>query len=157
MLVPHPPFVFDEDGNFVNLEDERKNSRKTNYINQLQYTNKKIMELIDTILTESKTKPIIIIQSDEGPYPKGYGYKVENPERFKISDMRHKFAILNAFYLPDTDKSLLYPSITPVNTFRLVFNLYFGTDYDLLPDKHYMTNYLYPYRFIDVTDKIKEN
>lgn len=34
----------------------------------------------------------------------------------------------------EVDKSILYPSITPVNSFRLIFNLYFNTQYELLPD-----------------------
>ena len=32
---------------------------------------------------------------------------------------------------------LLYPSITPVNTFRLVFNCYFGASYPLQEDITY--------------------
>ncbi|MFN8461121.1 MAG: hypothetical protein U0X93_05055 [Anaerolineales bacterium] len=31
----------------------------------------------------------------------------------------------------------MYPTITPVNSFRVVFNNYFGTDYPLLDDIAY--------------------
>jgi hypothetical protein len=34
-------------------------------------------------------------------------------------------AILNAFYLPDGDTSRLDPTMTPVNTFRLIFDDFF--------------------------------
>ena len=48
-----------------------------------------------------------------------------------------RFNILNAYYLPDIDIGILYPHITPVNSFRVVFNQYFGTDFELLKDKNY--------------------
>jgi hypothetical protein len=37
------------------------------YIGQLQYTNKLLKETIDTILAQSQTSLIIIIQADHGP------------------------------------------------------------------------------------------
>lgn len=43
----------------------------------------------------------------------------------------------------------------PVNTFRLIFNFYFGTDYELLDDRCYFSSYDYPYKFTDVTDEVK--
>lgn len=48
-------------------------------------------------------------------------------------------------------KSFLFASITPVNTFRLIFNLYFGARFELLNDRSYYSTYDNPYRFIDVT------
>jgi hypothetical protein len=50
---------------------------------------------------------------------------------------------------------MLYESITPVNTFRLVFNLYFGGSYDLLGDKNYFYNPLLSPAVIDVTSAIR--
>jgi len=52
------------------------------------------------------------------------------------------------------DKNVLYPPITPVNSFRLVFNLYFDTDFELLHDKSYASYSGHPYKFFDVTDKV---
>ena len=43
--------------------------------------------------------------------------------------------IFNAYYLPEGGNENLYETITPVNTFRVVFNTYFGGRYELLPDK----------------------
>ena len=40
--------------------------------------------------------------------------------------------ILNAMYLPGMDYEQLSESISPVNTFRLIFNHYFDADYTLL-------------------------
>jgi hypothetical protein len=51
------------------------------------------------------------------------------------SDM---FKVLNAYYMPGYTGQL-YPSISPVNSFRIVFNAYFGTDLPLLKDTSYFS------------------
>jgi hypothetical protein len=59
-------------------------------------------------------------------------------------------AILNAYYLPYGGSELLYDSISPVNTFRLIFNYYFDGDYELLEDKAYYSpiDDIYNFQFI---------
>jgi hypothetical protein len=54
--------------------------------------------------------------------------------------------ILNAYYFPEA-KPNLYPSITPVNSFRLLFDTYFGADYKLLDDVSYYSDYPLAYDF----------
>jgi len=60
--------------------------------------------------------------------------------------------------LPEVDNDALYSAITPVNSFQLVFDTYFGTDLGLLPNRCYAYDHGYPdqsvYKFIDVTDKV---
>lgn len=70
---------------------------------------------------------------------------------------KEKFSILNAVYLPGmtAQQAGFYPTITPVNEFRALFNAYFGLDLALLPDR----NYIWPnqsdiYTYIDVSDKL---
>jgi hypothetical protein len=155
LLIPHSPYVFDEDGNYVTLEEEKSNTIQKNYIRQLKFLNKRLKEIVENIITNSYPKPIIIIQSDEGHYPSGYSYKERSLSKYSDDKLRHKFGIFNAFYFPDANTEQLYPAITPVNSFRLLFNLYFGQDYELLEDKHYNTNYYKYYRFLDVTKKLK--
>lgn len=58
--------------------------------------------------------------------------------------------ILNAYYLPEGEG--LYPSISPVNSFRLVFNTYFQADYSLLDDRSYFSSYNTPYDFQEITN-----
>ena len=54
--------------------------------------------------------------------------------------MQVAFPILNAYLLPGVDaKQVLYPSISPVNSFRQLLNTYFGTQLDLVPDESYYT------------------
>jgi hypothetical protein len=60
---------------------------------------------------------------------------------------------LNAIHLP-TGETGLYPGITPVNTFRVVFNQVFGAELPLLEDRVLFSQYSRPYDFQDVTDSI---
>jgi hypothetical protein len=54
--------------------------------------------------------------------------------------------ILNALYLPEV---VLHQADTtsPVNTFRLIFNQYFGAELDILDDVSYISSYSAPYDF----------
>jgi len=164
-LVPHPPFVFDADGNCLSLKTVTNRSRVENYTDQVRFANKRILEAVRTILATSKTDPIIILQADEGPWPLPYA----GDERFLGTDtssvdwtrasraeLREKMRILNALYLPGPDGAPLYPNMTPVNTFRIVFNRYFGTDLPLLPDENYVfVNNRHLYKFQSVTSQVQ--
>ena len=155
ILIPHEPFVFDE--NCGEITPTNKLSIPS-YLVQLSCANQKVMKLVETILTSSKNPPVIVIQADEGPYnmtypmPKG---------RFNFKDasdgtLKERFFILNALYLPGVGTSDLYSSMTPVNTFRFIFNKYFGADLDLLPDKNYIyENENHFYKYIEVTDRLR--
>ena len=162
-MMPHPPFVFDADGNpltpakaiegrdgshyFVIYPD--RDAYRKSYIAQLQYANQMTLAMVDKIIDNSPTPPIIIIQGDHGP---GSGTDWENPAN---TDMHERLSILNAYYVPDDIKARLYPAITPVNSFRLVFSGLFGADMPLLPDKSYFATWSHPYDFIDETDNLK--
>lgn len=157
MIIPHGPYVFDRNGNFLTEGEVNKRSRRKNYLEQLIFVNKKVKMLIDKLLSSSKPLPIIILQSDEGPWPERYRLddKSFDWKQATNAEFREKFRILNAYYLPDVNKDVLYPSITPVNSFRLIFNLYFNTDFELLPDESYASeDYTHPYKFFNVTDKV---
>jgi hypothetical protein len=156
ILIPHEPYVFGKNCEFVTAQESQKRSKKANYLNQLSCTNKKLKWLVNQLVTKSKRPPIIILQADEGPHPiknrlRGMG----TWKKASRDTLKEKLGILNALYLPDIDEDLLYPSMTPVNTFRLIFNNYFGADYKLLPNRSYVFEDLnHIYKFIDVTDKV---
>lgn len=157
MLIPHHPYVFDREGNFQTLNQANIKSEADNYIDQLIASNNMLMELIDELLLSSEVPPIIILQADEGPYPGGQG-RWEGDygwEEASAAELREKMGILNAYYLPSVDEDVLYSSITPVNSFRLVFNLYFGTGLELLPDNSYSRYHDNHDKFFDITDKLE--
>lgn len=164
IISPHPPFVFGENGEKVGprgagfgkgfADDEvifpDKNEYRKNYLKQLIFINKKVTAVIQQLLSESRTPPIIILQSDHGPA------SMLNWNRPPgCSALKERFANLNAIYMPGADQEILYDSITPVNTFRVIFNQYFGTDYELLDEKNYYSTWKKPYIFKDVTEELK--
>lgn len=141
LISPHPPFVFDPQGNPTYPPDFWNEQRmypadlyQKGYVNQLPYLNKNIIAAVDTILTESETPPIIIIQSDHGPWLQPKDKRMRN---------------FTAIYFPGHN-DVLYPTITPVNIFRLVFNTYFGGKYDILEDVSYFSPVPNLYDFAEI-------
>jgi hypothetical protein len=127
ILSPHRPFIFLPDGS-IN-EDDRfysndgngidENYSRQGYAYQVQYINNQLIPILTRIIEKSKVPPIIIIQGDHG------------------SSQADRYPILNAYYLPDDLAEQLYPDISPVNSFRLVFNDFFERSYPLLDDVSY--------------------
>lgn len=159
ILSPHPPFIFDREGNFV-LPDRPYSTWDASlfpgtteeyikgYTDQMVFINSEMRRVVQSILEKSANPPIIIIMGDHGP---GAYY-----DTLKLSEtcLAERFSILNAYYFPDGNYELLHPSITPVNSFRVVLRQYFGADIELLEDKNYFAGWLSPYRFTDVSDTI---
>lgn len=114
------------------------------------FINQKVAQAIEEILDLSSGKAVIILQGDHGPGSMFDHNSLEN------SNLSERASILNAYYLPGISQRYLYPEITPVNTFRLVFNAYFGTEYPLLPDHTYYSPASAPYLFTDITDRLDE-
>ena len=150
IIFPHPPYIFGPNGEKVtpgNLYNSEKWDEKLAYLDQLKFANKKSSEVIDNLLENKEYQPIIILQSDHGL---GFiDWKNPNNEMLK-----QRFSILNAYYLPDDGKDQLYERITPVNSFRLIFNVYFNGNYTILDDKMYWSNGKKPYDMHDVTDDV---
>jgi hypothetical protein len=165
ILAPHPPFVFDANGEPVRNWRPYTVSDGSHWVggigtrpeyiagyrDQLIYINALLMKTIDEILTQSETPPVIIIQGDHGP---GAYFEWQS---FKQTNLNERMTILNAIYFPGGDQDWLYPSITPVNTFPIVFNRYLGQDFKLLEDRAYFSKWGQPFEFVEVTDLIQQS
>jgi len=114
----------------------------------LSYINTRFESIVDEILERSETPPIIILQGDHGPG------SMLNWESAANSNMQERFPILNAYYVPEETKKLLYPDITPVNSFRIIFNSLFDGQFEILDDKSYFAIWKKPYKFVDVSEEI---
>ncbi len=158
ILCPHPPFLFNRngatrmrgtllaDGTSGGAEADRDFYR-IGYKQQVEFVNTKVIEFVDRILAHSKRPPIIILQGDHGPGSR-LVFGRESGSTTTV-DLRERMSILNAYYLPAGGEQALYPTITPVNTFRTVFNYYFGAKYPSLPDQSFFSAWMTPYRFIE--------
>ena len=148
IMLPHGPYVWGPNGehkkiaslSMLDIEED-----KQGYLDQLKFTNKMVQEMIEKIIDEKKRSKIIIIQSDHGTaFPMDW----ENP----TEKMKHdRLSNINYILLPDKNENFLYNTMTPVNTFRVLFNDYFGTNFEILEDRVFFSDYEKPYNFIDVT------
>jgi len=154
-LLPHDPYVFGPDGEFLPPDVVKARTTSENYVNHIRFANLVLLHVVDRLLNDSsKPKPIIIVQADEGPLPArydadmlGFDWRHATPE-----ELREKFGILNAMFLPGATGRRLHPGISPVNTYRVVFSEYFGARLEMLPDRAYVSvSDRRPYHFIDVT------
>ena len=133
ILSPHPPMVFGPNGEAVSYGDfkatlsdvDKERFFLNAYADQVSFLNSALKQAVISIVQQSKTSPIIIIQGD-------HGWADRNKE--------DKLSILNAYHLPNVDEQFLYPKITPINTFRLIMSHYFNADYPLLPDESYYSD-----------------
>jgi len=157
---PHPPFLFLEDGTAPKLtideigswlkafkQDVWAQKYTYYYKEQLSFVNKKMEVLIDKILANSSRPVIIILQGDHGPMFLSRGDKDPREALEK-----QRLSILNAYHLPKGGNKFLYDSITPVNTFRLIFNTYFGTNFELLEDESSLAGSELPKLIIELED-----
>ncbi len=155
LLNPHPPYVFTSSGDPVPYFPDENNAgapRRDKYINQMEYANKTLTDLIATIKTNAAKPPIIIIQSDEGPYP----IEPTPPwQKAPEETLQLKFGTLAAYDLPGATPEQASQVSSPVNIFRFVFNQYFGAKLSYLPDCSYVFNNAdQPYHFYDITAKL---
>jgi hypothetical protein len=124
LVVPHTPYIYSPDGNFLLTENTSVKAETIGYRNNVAFVDNWLPDVLQSIIDNSENPPVIIIQGDHGPTSRD-----ARPEK--------RLPILNAYYLSDDALEDLYPDITPVNTFRLIFNHYFESDYEYLEDLSY--------------------
>jgi hypothetical protein len=153
ILVPHPPYVFNPDGSPLYLDEANNRQENINYVRQLQFTNMKILHAIDVLIADSDRTPVIILQADEGPWPKEFEQDEEGFQWLDAypSQIQQKFGILNAVRMPGVDptKFGFTDHTSPVNEFRVFFDAYFDADLPMLPDVTYLSpDYAHMYDFV---------
>ncbi len=149
LVIPHQPFVFGPEGEPLVIPEKMHNGQtyyperdyRLGYVNQVKFISDRISHLVKGIIENSAIPPVIIIQGDHGP---------------SHFDDTTRMGILNAYYFPDANPAL-YPQITPVNSFRLLFHTYFGEDLNLLEDVSYYSEYpeAYQYKIIPNQCQVK--
>ena len=157
-FLPHEPFVVDEDGGYVSAEADAARSISEQHRTQLAFVNREMQKLIEGLLAgPDETDPIIIISPDHGPKTPGMPQVGPNIDWSGASDAELDlvFSIFSAYHLPGVDDACVYPGMSSVNAFRLVFDLYFDAGLPLLPDRSYIhRDRSHPYDLTDVTDRL---
>ena len=153
----HVPYVFNEDGSFTayqNVFDENSKfepqEKLTALFNQTRYIEKRVLEAVDKILTQSKQPPIIVIISDHGirhTFPE----MVTNDQK-----IRSRFTNLCAVHLPGFESTQFDHDMTLVNLFRYILNHYFGTNLEILENRFYQGRLKHQYDNVEITEQISQ-
>jgi hypothetical protein len=141
IMSPHPPYIFQSDGSLAPADEifslaapdtpTLEITEIEAYRQQVQYLNTRLLMELESLIEGSEVDPIIVVQGDHG------AFNVSQSDRLKI---------LNTYLLPGTDNDVIYNSISPVNTFRIIFNSYFDTNLPLLADRSYYSEIKSPFQ-----------
>jgi hypothetical protein len=134
IVSPHDPFVFDAEGNAVESPTDGTadpGREQQAYADQARFISARTIQMLEAILATSETAPVILLQADHGP---GWNSNAG------------RMGILNAYLFPGAAQAI-DPGITPVNSFRMMFNTVFGTSFSRLPDLSYFSTYPAPFDF----------
>lgn len=174
MLIPHDPYILNADGS-VSLDSGNDSQGRTiqdKYVGQVKFINSQIEDLVENIKKQSNGEAVIIINSDEGPYPHFLTETFENPVGGRFSDtevikntpdmtkwsdnwLQMKLGIQQAVYIPKADKKDL-DNLSSVNIFRIVLNKYFGYGLDYLPSCNFgiTKSGTHEYNYANITERL---
>lgn len=162
-LVPHPPYALKADGTCQSLEEASRNTRRDDYVGQIEYANRELLSLIDAILAGPRPATIVI-HADEGPYPAPFvADEPEHPVHYKkgeqrprvtLADQREKTSILMAIRHSDGVSTGALNSA--INTYPVILNHSFGANIPLKPDRTFFfaKSNSYP-NLKDITDDLR--
>lgn len=155
IVVPHPPFVFREDG--APRESSRpftfgdgtgyRGSREEyieGYREQARFVTRRLTSVVETLLSRPGPAPAIVLHGDHGP---GSMLNWNDAARTNIAERMNVFS---AYYFPDSGVQLR-DTVTPINIARALATAYLGVDLPQLPDRSYFSTWLRPYDMIPVT------
>ena len=118
ILCPHLPFVFGPNGEEIPIKFSRNFRNKQLYLGQYIFASKMAEDTVSTIISRSKTPPVIILVSDHG--------SKESAE--------YAHSIFCALHLPNNGKTKLSQRLASRNIFRIILDYYFGQDLSLLAE-----------------------
>jgi len=122
--LPHQPYYFDSSGQAMPFPNEGSISDR--YKNYLLYANRKLLAVIDHILANSASPPVMVLLSDHGfrhlPPPAAANY----------------FMNLAAVLTPGPDEKEFYSGISNVNIMRVLLNKTFKTKLPLIADTSFL-------------------
>ena len=154
LLLPHPPFVFGAGGEprqpdlpFRAADGDQFIGSDRDYVDgyrqQVAFAHHVVEVFLDRLTAAGGDSSIVIIQGDHGP---GLRLDWSDPQ---ATDTRERLSILNAIRAPGVDPGVWHAALTPVNTFRLLFDEMFGAAFPRLPDRSFFSSWRSPYDFIE--------
>lgn len=141
-LVPQPPYALKTDGTCQDLAEASKNTRRDNYIGQVEFANRELLALIDRILAGPRPATILL-HADEGPYPAPFVIdEPEHPVKYKKGEARPKVSKAHQREKTSILMALRHSDGKPegdlksaINAYPLILNHSFGAQIPLKPDR----------------------
>ncbi len=134
IVSPHDPFVFGAEGQAVESPIAGSASpgwEQQAYADQARFISRRALEMLRVLISQSERPPVILLQADHGP-----GW----------NSPAGRMGILNAYLFPGASQ-VVEDDLSPVNSFRVLFNAIFGTSFVRLPDISYFSTYPAPFDF----------
>jgi hypothetical protein len=132
--LPHGPYKFRADGSVIQwVSDSAYHAANRQQLMQQQvlFTHKVLPDLCASIQQATNGQAVIIVQGD-------HGLRGDDLKGFPAS---YAFNTFSAVYFPGCSPGELPDSLYLPNTFRLVFNRYFGQSFPLLKPRSFDLTY----------------
>lgn len=165
LLCPHPAFVFKPDGSELNLSGVHGDlydgsdfmehggtheKYRQGYVSQVQWLNSQVLRIVDALQKRPGPPPIIVLQGD-------HGSKLGLDQNLLAkTDIQECFSNLACFYVPENIREKLYPTVTPVNEFRIITATLFNLRLPLLPDRSFYSGWTHPFSYQEVTSRLDQ-
>lgn len=170
LLIPHDPYDFNADGSRSATPDSNNIGKpiKQKYLGQVAYVNSQMKSILAQINQTSKGQAVVILQSDEGPYPIQLNHEVFEQgdvdsevngldmRKWTDADLAMKYGNMAAYHIPAASPDQLKTGATTLNVFRLVLNTYFGDSQPFLPECYYAypNGRQQPFVYDDITARL---
>ena len=148
IMFPHRPYIFDSSGNVID-EITENDKIKFAFLDQVKFANKFSIEIIDSIQNKDPNS-VIILTADHSDRI-GLG---DNEIKNYIASMN----VMTALSFPGKNPPI-QEKITNVNLFRILFNTYFDTEFEILENRIFWYDPHNPYERYEhenIIEKLKE-
>lgn len=154
LMMPHPPFVVDEEGNEINLGEPSNidgvgayspTMYKKHYSAQAKYVHNRLLNAVRQIKGGSCRPTYIIITADHGSLLNEVKKGPATPTL-----MRERSSIFSAVLFPDQDYAALRPDMTPINLVRETLNHTGLADLPSIEERSFYSSWDRPYEFTSI-------
>ena len=153
VLLPHMPYYLDASCHVLQrpiipeVEDSSAAQRAAR-MEQRKCVDSMVLDVVTTVLHESKTPPVIMVVGDHGSRFNAPRF-VDHADSLPPAFMRERFGAMGAFYMPAGGDTLFTGHVSLVNVVGKVLRYYFGADLPTNPDDMYVSG-TRPFHFYPV-------
>ncbi|HEV7994077.1 MAG TPA: hypothetical protein VGP25_19780 [Gemmatimonadaceae bacterium] len=153
-LLPHIPYYLDEQCRVLpnpivpGREGVVADRGRAAYIAQLRCVDRMTLDVVTTLLRDSRPEPVILIVGDHGSRFAD-PFFMSHPDSVSTAFIRERFGAFGAFHLPAGGDSAFVESVSLVNVMGNVLRYYFNAALPPTADTMYVSGEL-PFRFYAV-------